>query len=125
MKKQNIQNTDYLQRESNFINTITAEDTFQIIVGNDGSETLLLWQDEYYMQAYLNECEIPVKLSKVDTVLFLKWIKENDQALNYLVHPVFQKDTPKLSPTELATKIIDKMESDGDFYDTLRENNLL
>ncbi|AZA78660.1 hypothetical protein EG347_14660 [Chryseobacterium sp. G0186] len=125
MKKQSIQNSDYLQREKNFLSTITAEDTFQVIIGNDGSDTLLLWQDEYYTEAYLNDCATPIKLSKVDTVIFLKWMKQNHQQENCFVHPVFGQETPRFQTKELATKIIDKMESDGDFYDTLRENNLL
>ena len=36
MKKQNIQNSDYLKREKNFLSTITTEETFQVITGNDG-----------------------------------------------------------------------------------------
>ncbi|AZA80332.1 hypothetical protein EG347_19820 [Chryseobacterium sp. G0186] len=125
MKKQNIQNSDYLQRELNFLSTVTADDTFQVIVGNDDSDTLLLWQDEYYMEAYLNDCETPIRLSKVDTLFFLKWMKENPQGVNYFIHPVFGQEAPKLNRKELAAKIIDKLESDGDFYDTLRENDLL
>ncbi|MDA3613828.1 hypothetical protein [Polluticaenibacter yanchengensis] len=125
MKKQNIQQSDYSQRERNFLSTITSEETFQIIVGKDDSNTLLLWQDEYYMEAYLNLCGIPVTLSKVDTVVFLKWIKENHQEMSFSIHPVFGQESPKLHPKELTGKIIDKMESHGDFYDTLRENNLL
>lgn len=125
MKKQNIQNSDYLKREKNFLDTVTAEDTFQVIAGNDGSDTLLLWQDEYFMEAYLNECKTPIKLSKVDTIIFLKWINENNQNVHYCIHPVFGQEMPNLQAKELSTKIINKMESDGDFYDTLRENNLL
>ncbi|MDR6786627.1 hypothetical protein ABIE26_005187 [Pedobacter africanus] len=125
MKKQNIQNSDYLKREKNFLNTITSEDTFQVIVGNDGSNNLLLWQDEYYMEAYLNSCETPIRLNKVDTVVFLKWIKESHPGMNYTIHPVFGQASLKLTPKELSKKIIDQMESDGDFDDTLRANNLL
>lgn len=125
MKKQNIQNSDYLKREKNFLSTITSEETFQIIIGNDGSNILLLWQDEYYIEAYLNSCETPIKLSKVDTVIFLKWMKESPLEINYTIHPVFGQTSPKLTPKELNKKIIDQMESDGDFYDTLRANNLL
>lgn len=124
MKKQNIQNSDYLKREKNFLTAITSEDTFQVIIGNDGSHNLLLWQDEYYMEVYLNSCELRPRLSKVDTMLFLKWMKENDQ-MSFSIHPVFGQESPKLTQKELSGKIIDKMESDGDFYDTLRENNLL
>lgn len=125
MKKQNIQNSDYLKREKNFLSTITSEETFQVIVGNDGSNSLLLWQDEYYMEAYLNTCETPIRLSKVDTVVFLKWMKESHPEMNYAIHPVFGKASPNLTPTQLSKKIIDQMESDGDFHDTLRANNLL
>ncbi|SHF13242.1 hypothetical protein [Pedobacter caeni] len=125
MKKQNIQNSSYLQRERNFLSTITSEDTFQVIIGNDGSSTLLLWQDEYYMESYLNSCKTPIRLNKVDTVYFLKWMKENHQEMNYAIHPAFGQESPKLSTKELSEKIIEKMESDGDFYDTLRANNLL
>lgn len=125
MKKQNIQNSDYLKREKNFLGAITSEDTFQVIVGNDGSNNLLLWQDEYYMEAYLNSCETPIRLSKVDTVVFLKWMKESHPEMNYAIHSVFGQASPELTPKELSKKIIDQMESDGDFDDTLRANNLL
>lgn len=125
MKKQNIQNSDYLKREKNFLSAITSEDTFQVIVGNDGSNNLLLWQDEYYMEAYLNSCETPIRLSKVDTVVFLKWMKESHPEMNYAIHPVFGQESLELTPTQLSKKIIDQMESDGDFDDTLRANNLL
>lgn len=125
MKKQNIQNSDYLKREKNFLSTVTADDTFQVIVGNDGSDTLLLWQDEYFMEAYLNECETPIKLSKVDTIIFLKWMNENNQNMHCYIHPVFGQEVPKLQTKALTEKIINKMESEGDFYDALRENNLL
>lgn len=125
MKKQNIQNSDYLKREKNFLSAITSEETFQIIIGNDGSNTLFLWQDEYYMEAYLNACETPITLSKIDTVEFLKWMKESHPEMNYTIHPVFGQESPELTPKELSKKIIDQMESDGDFHDTLRANNLL
>lgn len=125
MKKQKIQGSDYTQRERNFVRTITAEDTFQVIVGNDGGDTLLLWQDEYYMDAYLNQCEVPVTLSKVDTVIFLKWLKENRTPYHCAIHPVFGQESPRLHTEELISKLIDTTESDGDFYDSLRENNLL
>ncbi|QIH33140.1 hypothetical protein [Sphingobacterium sp. DR205] len=125
MKKQNIQNSDYLKREKNFLSTITSEETFQVIIGNDGSNIRLLWQDEYYMEAYLNTCETPIRLCKVDTVVFLKWMKESNVETDYTIHPVFGQASPKLTPKELSKKIIDQMESDGDFYDTLRANNLL
>jgi hypothetical protein len=125
MKKQNIQHSAYPQREKNFLSAITAEDSFQLIVGNDGSDTLLLWQDEYYMEAYLKHCDRPITLSKVGTVVFLKWMKENYQELIYAIHPISGQETPALQTKELAAKIIAKMESDGDFHDTLRENNLL
>lgn len=125
MRKQNIQNSNYPQREKNFLSTITSEDTFQVIVGNDGSNKLLLWQDEYYMEAYLANCEKPITLSKVDTVLFLKWIKENCQEMSFSIHPIFGQESPTLHPKKLTEIIIDNIESDGDFYDILRENNLL
>lgn len=44
--------------------------------------------------------------------------------MNYAIHLVFGQASPNLRPTELSKKIIDQMESDGDFYDTLRENNI-
>ncbi|RKO69117.1 hypothetical protein D7322_23035 [Sphingobacterium puteale] len=125
MKKQNIQNSDYLKREKNFLSAIASEETFQIIIGNDGSNILLLWQDEYYMEAYLNSCETPIRLSKVDTVGFLKWMKESHPEMNYAIHPVFGQASHYLTPTQLSKKIIDQMESEGDFDDTLRANNLL
>lgn len=125
MEKQSIQQADYPKREKNFLNAIISEDSFQLIIGNDGSNTLLLWQDEYYMEAYLNHCEIPITLSKTDTVIFLKWIKEYHQEMKFSVHPVWGQQNPELDKKGLTEKIIAKMESDGDFYDTLRENNLL
>lgn len=125
MIKQNIQNSNYLQRERNFLRTITSEDTFQVIVGNNGSNTLLLWQDEYYMEAYLTYCEIPITLSKVNTMIFLKCMKGNLQDMNFSIHPIFGQELSKLNSKELKEKIIDKIESDGDFYDTLRENDFL
>ncbi|SDD27029.1 hypothetical protein [Niabella drilacis] len=64
-------------------------------------------------------------LSKVDTVILLKWIKEDHQEMDFLIHPVPGQRSPALHSKELTAKIIDKMEGDGDFYDTLRENNLL
>lgn len=125
MKKQHIQESNYALRERNFLSTVTSDSTFQVIVGNDDSNTLLLWQDEYYMEAYLNECEVPVTLSKVDTVFFLKWVKENQKELIYTIHPIFGQETVNLEGKGLMIKIIDEMESEGDFYDILRENNLL
>lgn len=125
LRKQNVQKANYLQREKNFLNTITAEDTFQVIVGNDGSNTLLLWQDEYYMEEYLTRCEKPIILSKVNTVFFLKWIKDNHQEMNFVIHPVFGQESLTLNQRSLTEKIIEKIESDGDFYVTLKDNNLL
>ncbi|PQL93820.1 hypothetical protein [Apibacter adventoris] len=125
MKKQNIQNSNYLQREKNFLNTITSEDTFQVIVGNDNSSSLLLWQDEYYMDAYLNSSQKTIRLSKVSTIELLKWIKENHQEILFSIHPVFGQESFNLTSEELTKKVIENMESDGDFYDTLRKNNLL
>ncbi|MFE7088365.1 hypothetical protein ACFU8T_13215 [Sphingobacterium spiritivorum] len=84
MKKQNIQDSNYPKRESNFLTTITSEDTFQVIIDNAGSSTLLLWQDEYYMEAYLSHCEIPITLSKVDSVIFLKMDKRQPSGAEFL-----------------------------------------
>lgn len=125
MIKQNIQNSNYFQREKNFLRTITSEDTFQVIIGNDGSDTLLLWQDEFYMESYLTYCEMPIRLSKVNTMVFLKGMKENLQDMNFSIHPIFGQKLTQLNPKELKEKIVDKIESDGDFYDTLRDNDLL
>lgn len=125
MKKESIQKSNYLQREKNFLRTVASEDTFQVIIGNDGSDTFMLWQDEYYMEMYLKDCQIPIKLSKVNTVIFLKYMKDNLQKINFSIHPVFGEELLKISPKQLMDKIIGKIESDGDFYDTLRENYLL
>ena len=124
-KKQYVQDSNYLQRERNFLSTIVSEDTFQVIIGNDSSNTLLLWQDEYYMEEYLTYCKIPIVLTKVNTLMFLKYIKEKSQSMNFSIHPVFGQELCKLCSKELSEKIIKKIESDGDFYDSLRENNLL
>ncbi|GAB3022781.1 hypothetical protein GCM10027051_29490 [Niabella terrae] len=125
MSKSNIQESNYIQRERNFLSTVVSDDTFQVIVGNDGSDVLLLWQDEYYMEAYLKSCSKPILLSKVDTIIFLKWVKAETQIFSFSIHPVFGSNNVLLQPMEVLNKIIDKMESDGDFFDTLRENNLL
>ncbi|OJV55352.1 MAG: hypothetical protein BGO31_20700 [Bacteroidetes bacterium 43-16] len=125
MKKQNIQNSDYPKREKNFLSTVTSEDTFQVIVGHADNNNILLWHDEYYMEAYLSACKTPITLSKVDTVIFLKWMKGNHQEMSYFIHPIFGKESPKLNTKEVTEKIIDKMESDGDWYDSLRENGIL
>lgn len=126
MKKQNIQNSNYLQREKNFLTMITSEDTLQVIIGNDDSKTLRLWQDEYYMNEYLNTSKENIKLSKIETIEFLKWIKYNNtEDVNFYIHPVFGQESPSINSSELIDKILEKIESNGDFYDRLRENNLL
>lgn len=124
MEKEKIQNSSYLQREKNFFRTITSEDTFQVIVGRY-NDTLLLWQDEFYMQEYLTACKKNIILSKINTINFLKWIKENKQELHIFIHPIYDQDTPEISKKELIEKTISRIESDGDFYSTLKENNLL
>mgnify|MGYP000798186793 CR=1 FL=1 len=124
MEKQNIQNSSYLQREKNFFRTITSEDTFQVIVGRYDN-ILLLWQDEFYMKEYLTACRKRIILSKIDTISFLKWIKENKQEFHFFLHPVFEQNIPEISKKELIEKTISRIESDGDFYSTLKENNLL
>jgi len=73
--KQKIQTSEYQKREKNFLKTITSESTFQLIVGNDKSNTLMLWQDEYYMEEYLKSSDKDIILSKIDTIEFLKFIK--------------------------------------------------
>lgn len=123
--KKHIQNSNYSQRERNFLKTITSGDTFQVIIGRNNKDSILLWQDEYYMKEYLNNCKDSIKLSKVDTIAFLKWLKNLPEEKYFLIHPVFDQEIPKFNQNELLVKIIDKIESDGDFYDSLRENELL
>ena len=83
MRKQFIQKSDSQKRAKNFFDSVTSNDTLQIIVGQDSSNTLLLWQDEYYMEAYLVVYNKPIKLSKVNTITFLKWLKNNSQKLQF------------------------------------------
>lgn len=64
-------------------------------------------------------------MSKIDTMVFLKWMKESNVETNYIIDPVSGQEAHQLRTKELSKKIIDQMESDGDFYDTLRANNLL
>ena len=92
MRKQFIQQSDSQKRARNFFNTITSSDTLQVIVGQDNNGTFLLWQDEYYMESYLNVCILTIKLSKVNTINFLKWLKGNKQDLSFLIHPVFGQE---------------------------------
>ncbi|MDO6819038.1 hypothetical protein [Zobellia sp. 1_MG-2023] len=123
--KQKIQTSEYQKRERNFIKTVTSESTFQLIVGNDKSDTLMLWQDEYYMEEYLNSSGKDIVLSKIDTIEFLKFIKLSNSNHHFFIHPVKGEKAPTLSVDEISKKIIEKLESDGDYYDSLRENNLL
>lgn len=125
MRKQFIQQSDSQKRARSFFNTITSSDTLQVIVGQDNSGTFLLWQDEYYMESYLNVCNLTIKLSKVNTINFLKWLKGNKQDLSFLIHPVFGQECLALNTRELSKEIVSNMDSDGDYYDTLRENDLL
>lgn len=125
MRKQFIQKSDSQKRAKNFFDSVTSNDTLQIIVGQDSSNTLLLWQDEYYMEAYLVVYNKPIKLSKVNTITFLKWLKNNSQKLQFLIHPIFGQDCLVLNSHELSKGIIENIKSDGDYYDTLRKNNLL
>ena len=125
MRKQFIQQSDSQKRARNFFNTITSSDTLQVIVGQDNSGTFLLWQDEYYMESYLNVCNLTIKLSKVNTINFLKWLKGNKQDLSFLIHPVFGQECLALNTRELSKEIVSNMDSDGDYYDTFRENDLL
>lgn len=125
MRKQYIQQSDSQNRAKNFFNSVTSNDTLQIIVGQDSSNTQLLWQDEYYMEAYLAVSNKPIKLSKVNTINFLKWLKDNKHELQFLIHPVFGQECLVLNSFELSKEIIGKIESDGDYYDTLRKNDLL
>lgn len=125
MRKQFIQQSDSQNRAKNFFNSITFNATLQIIVGQDSSNILLLWQDEYYMEAYLTVNNKPIKLSKVNTINFLKWLKNNNQELQFLIHPVFGQECLALNSVELSKEIIGKIESDGDYYDILRKNDLL
>lgn len=125
MRKQFIQQSDSQKRARNFFNTITSSDTLQVIVGQGNSGTFLLWQDEYYMESYLNVCNLTIKLSKVNTINFLKWLKGNKQDLSFLIHPVFGQECLALNTRELSKEIVSNMDSDGDYYDTLRENDLL
>ena len=117
MRKQFIQQSDSQKRARNFFNTITSSDTLQVIVGQDNSGTFFLWQDEYYMESYLNVCNL--------TINFLKWLKGNKQDLSFLIHPVFGQECLALNTRELSKEIVSNMDSDGDYYDTLRENDLL
>lgn len=125
MRKQFIQQSDSQKRARNFFNTITSSDTLQVVVGQDNNGTFLLWQDEYYMESYLNVCNLTIKLSKVNTINFLKWLKGNKQDLSFLIHPVFGQECLALNTRELSKEIVSNMDSDGDYYDTLRENDLL
>lgn len=125
MRKQFIQQSDSQKRARNFFNTITSGDTLQVVVGQDNSGTFLLWQDEYYMESYLNVCNLTIKLSKVNTINFLKWLKGSKQDLSFLIHPVFGQECLTLNARELSKEIVSNMDSDGDYYDTLRENDLL
>lgn len=125
MRKQFIQQSDSQKRARNFFNTITSGDTLQVVVGQDNSGTFLLWQDEYYMESYLNVCNLTIKLSKVNTINFLKWLKGSKQDLSFLIHPVFGQECLTLNTRELSKEIVSNMDSDGDYYDTLRENDLL
>ena len=84
MRKQFIQQSNSQKRAKNFFDTIASDDTLQIIVGQDNSGTFLLWQDEYYMELYLALCNMSIKLSKVNTINFLKWLKGNKQDLSFL-----------------------------------------
>lgn len=92
MRKQFIQQSNSQKRAKNFFDTITSDDTLQIIVGQDNSDTFLLWQDEYYMELYLAVCNMSIKLSKVNTINFLKWLKGNKQDLSFLIHPCSDKN---------------------------------
>lgn len=123
--KQKIQTSEYQRREKNFLKTVTSESTFQLIVGNDKSNTLMLWQDEFYMEEYLKSSDKDIILSKIDTIEFLKFIKLNSSNHNFSIHPVKGEEKPILSVSEVLKKIIEKLESDGDYYDSLREKNLL
>lgn len=125
MRKQFIQQSNSQKRAKNFFDTITSDDTLQIIVEQDNSGTFLLWQDEYYMELYLAVCNMSIKLSKVNTINFLKWLKGNKQDLSFLIHPVFGQECLALNAGELSKKIVSNMDSDGDYYDTLRQNDLL
>lgn len=125
MRKQFIQQSDSQNRAKDFFNSVTSDDTLQIIVGQDNSNTLLLWQDEYYMEAYLAASNKPIKLSKVNSINFLKWLKDNNQEQQFLIHPVFGQECLARNSFELSKEIIDKIESDGDYYDILRKNDLL
>lgn len=125
MRKQYIQQSDSRNRAKDFFNSVTSTDTLQIIVGQESSNTLLLWQDEYYMEAYLAVSNEPLKLSKVNTINFLKWLKDSNQEQQFLIHPVFGQECLALNSFELSKEIIGKIESDGDYYDTLRKNDLL
>lgn len=119
MRKQFIQQSNSQKRAKNFFDTITSDDTLQIIVGQDNSGTFLLWQDEYYMELYLALCNMSIKLSKVNTINFLKWLKGNKQDLSFLIHPVFGQECIALNAVELSKKIVSNMDSDGDYYDTV------
>lgn len=41
------------------------------------------------------------------------------------IHPVFGQECIALNAVELSKKIVSNMDSDGDYYDTLRQNDLL
>jgi len=41
------------------------------------------------------------------------------------IHPVFAQDTPVVGVNDLVNDIISLIESDGDFYDSLREHDLI
>lgn len=124
MKKKFIQNANSQKRAKNFFDVISSDDTLQVIVGQDSSNHMLLWQDEYYLNEYLAVCSITMKLSKPCTIDFLKWLKENTYK-RFLIHPVFEQESLELGSEDVFRRIVANIDSDGDFYDILREHKLV
>lgn len=124
MKKKFIQNANSQKRAKNFFDVISSDDTLQVIVGQDSSNHMLLWQDEYYLNEYLATSSITMKLSKPCTIDFLKWLKENTYK-RFLIHPVFEQESLELGSEDVFRRIVANIDSDGDFYDILREHKLV
>ena len=124
MKKKFIQNANSQKRAKNFFDVVSSDDTFQVIVGQDCSNHMFLWQDEYYLNEYLSTSSITMKLSKPCTIDFLKWLKGNTHK-RFLIHPVFEQESLELDSEDVFKRIVASIDSDGDFYDILREHKLI
>lgn len=125
MKKKFIQNANSQKRAKNFFDVVSSDDTLQVIVGQDSSnQILLLWQDEYYLNEYLSTSSITIKLSKPCTMDFLKWLKGNTHK-RFLIHPVFEQESLELDSEDVFKRIVANIDSDGDFYNILKEHKMI